>query len=562
MEFWQTTPYLILYVAAASIVIFLTIVAWQLKTTRATRAFSLTMLGVAVWLVGYSLQISSTSLEFKLFLIPFQYAGIISATYFWLIFVIYYTQYQQFFKNWIIILSGVVPLITFLEALTLTSHTIFYKSYQLETINGLQLLTKEYGIGFYIWAGYAYFILTSALFIVVTKAISLSKKQRKQILPMAISVFLLIIPNILYISKISPIYPFDFTSLFFVIVGIVMLYSLYVQNFLDMVPVAYNLVIQNAQMGIIIIDNKGSIQDINPAASHIFNLNMKSSIGENVKLIMPEYKLFQQKDTNEEVFRKEINLGENNKTYEMKITPFYVHGEETGRIIEFWDITELKDLLNDLDAYAHTVAHDLKSPISQMIGLADLLSKSTSKVERNEITKYIGSAAKKMNAIIVELLKLAKIRHIDAYDAQSLELSKIVDNAILRVENSGISKEPQIILPDNWPKLNGNAIWIEEIWYNLISNAYKYGRDKVEVGWLKNELSIQFWVKDNGVGLSEYEQTQLFSKFSRAQNNEGKAEGHGLGLSIVQRIVEKQGGKVWLESKQGLGTTFFFTTPL
>ncbi len=562
MDIWQTTPYLIIYVAAASIVIFLTIVAWQLKLTFATKVFKLTMLSVALWLVGYSIQISSTSLEFKLFVLRFEYVGIIAATYFWLIFVIFYTKHQQLSKNWVIVLAGVVPIITLIEALTLPSHTLIYQSYQLETINGLQLLTKEYGMGFYIWAGYAYFIMASSLFIVATKAISLPKKQRKQILPMAVSVFLLIIPNIFYILKINPIYPFDSTPLLFVIVGTIMLYSLYEQNFLDMMPVAYNLVIQGTQMGIIIIDDKELIQDINPAASQIFEISVKSSIGKNIESVIPEYKSFQQKSIAEEVFTTEVNLGKSNKTFEMKTTSLQVQGKETGRIIELWDISELKTLLNDLDSYAHTVAHDLKSPISQMIGLADILSKSTSKTERNEMAEYIVSAAKKMNSITEELLKLAKIRHIDTYEATIINMTEIVENAVNRINNATFSKGCQIKLPPKWPKLTGNAIWVEEVWYNLVSNACKYGGSIIELDWIKEGAYLKFWVRDSGKGLSKEEQSQLFSKFSRIHNFDTKVKGHGLGLSIVQRIVEKQGGKIWVESKLDQGCTFFFTMPI
>lgn len=562
MENWQSTPYLIIYVAAGAIISFLTIAAWKLKSTRATRYYRLSMLAVAIWIVGYAFQISSTSLDFKLLVLRLEYAGIISAIYCWLIFVIYYTQYQKLMSGWVIIVMAIIPVITFAEIATLQSHTIFYKSYQIETFDGLQLLTKEYGIGFYVWTGYAYFITAVSLFIVASKAKSMPRRYRNQIVPLAISVFLLILPNILYISKINPIYPFDFTSLFFAVIGVIMLYSLHSQNFLDIIPVAYNLVIKDSHLGIIIINSQHSILDINLAATQIFNLPDSRCIGKNVTSVLPEFDSFEIEKTNENEFTTELELGEYNKTYEIKITSFHVQGNDSGRIVILWDISELKALLNDLDAYAHTVAHDLKSPISQMIGLANMLKLTTSQSERDEMTGYIESAAKKMNSIIDELLTLAKIRHMESYKPSELKMDKIVENAILRIGNSIADKTPQINYPKYWPNITGNAIWFEEIWYNLISNAFKYGGETIELDWCNDDACLRFWVKDNGVGISANKQAQLFSKFARIGGSENLTHGHGLGLSIVQRMVEKIGGKIWVESKFGQGTSFNFTIPV
>lgn len=562
MELWQTTPYLIVYVAAGAILTFITIAAWKLKPNTTTRVFRISMASIALWIIGYAFQISSTSLEFKLFILRFEYIGIIAAIYFWLIFVIYYTKYQNLMNRWVIGTMAIIPIVTFLEVLILSSHTIFYKSYQLEEIDGLLLLTKEYGIGFYIWAGYAYFITAVSLFIVIIKARSLSRNYRNQIVPLAISVFLLIIPNILYITEVNPIYPFDYTNLFFALIGVIMLYSLHTQNFLNIVPVAYNLVIKDSHLGIIILNSQNTILDINPAAVQLFDLSDKKSIGKIIEHILPEYKSFDLKNTDEEEFKTEIELGEKNKTYEVKITSFVVQGEDTGRIIILWDITEFKELVDDLDAYAHTVAHDLKSPISQMFGLADMLNSSASKRELDEMVGYIKSSATKMTSIIDELLKLAKIRHMESYEPSVIKMDKVVENAILRISTSAIDKEPEIKHPKYWPELAGNAIWIEEIWYNLLSNAYKYGGGKIELGWLNEAGALRFWVKDNGEGIGEEEKDQLFSKFKRTKNIESKIKGHGLGLSIVQRIVEKQGGKIWVESKIGEGASFNFTIPV
>jgi signal transduction histidine kinase len=124
------------------------------------------------------------------------------------------------------------------------------------------------------------------------------------------------------------------------------------------------------------------------------------------------------------------------------------------------------------------------------------------------------------------------------------------------------------VLSDVWPKALGYAPWIEEVWVNYLSNAIKYGGrpPRVELGAAvqaggSTPPTVRFWSQDDGPGLTPEEQARLFVPFTRLA--QGKAKGHGLGLSIVRRIVEKLGGEVGVESEgvPGQGSLFFFTLP-
>jgi signal transduction histidine kinase len=127
----------------------------------------------------------------------------------------------------------------------------------------------------------------------------------------------------------------------------------------------------------------------------------------------------------------------------------------------------------------------------------------------------------------------------------------------------------EIVLPDAsaWPEALGYAPWVEEIWVNYLSNALKYGGTpaaslRVELGaTAQDDGMVRFWVRDNGPGLSPEEQAQLFTPFTRLDRV--RAKGHGLGLSIVRRIVERLGGQAGVESQgvSGRGSVFYFTLP-
>jgi signal transduction histidine kinase len=118
----------------------------------------------------------------------------------------------------------------------------------------------------------------------------------------------------------------------------------------------------------------------------------------------------------------------------------------------------------------------------------------------------------------------------------------------------------EIVVPNTWPVALGHGPWVEEVWVNYLSNALKYGGQppRVELGATEQtDGTVRFWVRDNGPGLTAEEQTRLFRLFTRLDRV--RAKGHGLGLSIAQRIVEKLGGQVGVESEIGQGSVFSFT---
>ena len=226
---------------------------------------------------------------------------------------------------------------------------------------------------------------------------------------------------------------------------------------------------------------------------------------------------------------------------------------------------ELQARNEELDAFAHTVAHDLKSPLSSIIGFGSFLEQTFTQMSDDAIRdnlQMITQSGQKMNTIIEELLLLASVRKMEKIDIAPLDMNNIVDEAQKHLLNLIEKHQAEIVVPDNWPAALGRGPWVEEVWANYISNAIKYGGrpPRIELGATKQEdNTVRFWVRDNGPGLAPEEQAQLFTPFMRLEQT--KVQGHGLGLSIVQRIVEKMSGQVGVESEIGQGSDFFFTLP-
>jgi signal transduction histidine kinase len=228
----------------------------------------------------------------------------------------------------------------------------------------------------------------------------------------------------------------------------------------------------------------------------------------------------------------------------------------------------LEKQVQELDAFAHTVAHDLKNPLGGVIGYAEFLvdefsdgdtASGMSDEEIKDMLQGIVRSGHRMDRIITELLLLSRLREGDV-EVQPLDMAAVVAEVQQRLAYMIEQYQAEMVLPETWPTALGYAPWVEEVWANYISNALKYGGcpPHVTLGVTPQpDGKLRFWVRDNGEGLPPEVQEKLFTPFT--QLHQVRAEGQGLGLSIVQRIVERLGGDVGVESTVGQGSTFFFT---
>lgn len=225
---------------------------------------------------------------------------------------------------------------------------------------------------------------------------------------------------------------------------------------------------------------------------------------------------------------------------------------------------ELQRQNDELDAFAHMVAHDLKNPLTIILGVVELLDEIETTHPSSERKEFLQTArhhAQKMHKIINGLLELAEARKKEI-TCGPLDMSLLVQEALEQLAPLIESRQAEIILPASWPVAMGYAPWVEQVWVNYISNAIKYGGNppRVELGATAlDDGMVRFWVRDNGPGITPEEQARLFTPFTRL--GQVPARGHGLGLTIVQRIVHRLGGTVSVESTPGCGSTFGFTLP-
>jgi two-component system sensor histidine kinase/response regulator len=183
---------------------------------------------------------------------------------------------------------------------------------------------------------------------------------------------------------------------------------------------------------------------------------------------------------------------------------------------------------------------------------------------------FIGG--RKMISIVEELLVLSSVTR-EEIETTPVAMSAVLEQALFRLEGLRQAYDGEIIMPSAWPVCLGHAPWVEEVWVNYLSNGIKYGGRpyRLEIGAThQDDGMVCFWVCDNGEGIPLEQIDDIFVEFTRL--NQARAQGHGLGLSIVKRIVEKLGGTVGVSCpppqtsikgpvEQKSGCYFYFTLP-
>jgi signal transduction histidine kinase len=220
-------------------------------------------------------------------------------------------------------------------------------------------------------------------------------------------------------------------------------------------------------------------------------------------------------------------------------------------------IEELNRVNDSLNQFAHVVSHDLKSPLSSVIGLLDLVRRNLSNGDTEKMLEMAQERANHMNEMIYGILNSSSGYTDDQQEV--VDLNELIQEILRHVD----VPEHITIVVDDLPSLHIEKVLIQQVFQNLISNAIKYmdkPEGKVRIGSVSRDGEHVFFIEDNGRGIEKRHFGKIFNVFNNTRRIEG-VESTGLGLSIVKRIIENKGGKIWVESEVGKGSIFFFTLP-
>ncbi len=237
------------------------------------------------------------------------------------------------------------------------------------------------------------------------------------------------------------------------------------------------------------------------------------------------------------------------------------------------DVTELKRTMkelqkknSDIEQFIYTTSHDLRTPLVTVKAFLGFLENDLAAADQTRVTQdlqFIHGAADKMKDLLDELLELSR-NDLGESRMEQISLSSILDEVLDSLDAVIREQHVEIVRPETDIPLFGDRSRMCQIWMNLVENAIKYSREnsrpRIELGLRNDGGETVFYVQDNGIGIAPDYRDKIFKMFEKLDS---RSPGAGLGLSMIQRIVEKCGGRIWVESEGlGHGSCFCFTLPL
>ncbi len=271
----------------------------------------------------------------------------------------------------------------------------------------------------------------------------------------------------------------------------------------------------------------------------------------------------------------EMLLKEKNEEIEVQNEEYQQLNEEQLQVNE--ELQEAKERAEESDrlktAFLQNVSHEIRTPMNAIMGFSELLiDQYNNKVKLEQYSRIINQRCADLLDIVTEILDIAKIEsgqlnvNIDECKLTSLfsEISLLFNEQIKRTDKTNIQFELQIQCGANESVILTDKVKLKQIFINLIGNAFKFTNiGSIEAGCkVDSSGHLQFYVSDTGIGIPIEKQKFVFERFTQLEQTPNHLYGGaGLGLSIVQGLVNLMGGKIWLESEIGKGTTFFFSFP-
>lgn len=345
---------------------------------------------------------------------------------------------------------------------------------------------------------------------------------------------------------------------------------------------------------------EGTITSWNQGAEHIFGYGAQEIVGKSVNILIPEALLDE-----EEIMMRRLAKGESFKHFEtirirkngstmyasLTVSPLRdASGEVVSASIVLRDVSDrvkareeieqlnatleqkviertaqLEAVNKELESFSYSVSHDLRAPLRAIDGYARIIEEDYFKLfddEGKRLFSVIQYNAKKMGSLIDDLLSFSRLGRKDL-NKMKVNMNELVEGAILELEKS-VKHNARIKLGELGTAAVDYGL-ISQVMVNLISNAIKYSsknpQPQISINADRRVNEVIYSVADNGVGFDMKYAGKLFGVFQRL-HSEADFEGTGVGLAIVQRIINKHGGRVWAEAKPNAGATFYFSLPL
>ena len=553
----QNSPFFIPLLVSAVITGALAHLGWNHRNNPISPPFILLMSATTYWTVFYALQLVSADLASNILLTDIEYPAIVTVPVAWLLFVLYYTGRNHYITWRNLLLLFIVPAIVVCLVVA-NPHNLYYSAFSSENINGSVVWDFSHGPLFWIHAGYSYLLSGLALVLIATRLSGAPDIYRRQIVLLIGAAGIPLLANLLYVFQLDPVPGLDLTPFTFTITGLIVALGILRYRLFSMIPVAYPLIFTIIDDGIIVIDRKDRISDLNPAATRIVHGDAQSVIGKPLGDVLPQLAAFLNDEKNRtDGTHEEIAINSDGVSFFYEVTCREIPiktGVRRGQLIMLRDITEKRrsrmaiEMANKkLNLLSSITRHDMANKLTALSGYIELAKNVNPREAMKIYLPKIGEVAQ----VIQEEIGFTR-------DYQDMGVSAPVWQDV----------SPQIVLARGQLDLKGAAVSVDfsglevyadpllpKVLYNLIENAIRHGGHvtMIRFSYEQQGDDLTILCEDNGDGIPDLDKTHVFQR--------GFGKNTGLGLFLSREILSITGIIITETGTPGTGTRFEITVP-
>ena len=563
-------------------------IIWTRRPTPGALPFVILMLCVTVWIGIRAFDIAAVDLSVKIFFGKLLYFAACAVSIMWLFFALDYIGKTWWRRPGKFLLFLIIPFLTLVVILTGQWHGWDWLRIHPNESASSALLLWSHGPMFWIQVIYIYSLFLTGIVLLWHFVLTSPEMNRWKVTAILISTLLPIAGHTISFLGYSLGGIQDFTPYALIIAGIIYTVTIFRFKFLDIVPMARTALIENMQDGIVVLDAKGYIFEINPIAARIGKCSKISATGKRLEQVWPELdRIVSQTDWVQNI---ETSFKNSEKILDFEINLTSIYNKQTaliGHLIVLKDITErnlnqrkletlyqeehrlrsnLEEEITKRNVLTSALVHELNTPLTAILASSELLESASKENMLPPLFDIISRSSLFLKERINDLLELA---HGEAGAlillSAPLDMSKLIREVIN--DMSIVAKNRGIPLVSDTPELPlvlGDSKRIRQVLISLISNALKYtSKGQVVIKASKyNDETLLVQVNDTGCGIDKERIEYLFNPYRRVLTDGEKLGGIGIGLALSKIIVELHGGKIWVESTPGVGSSFYFTVPL